>query len=52
MKRFALASALSVAALGLASATLAQAPQSPAPVTKPLPVGTCINMGNTLEPMT
>lgn len=52
MKRFAMASALSVAALGLASATLAQAPQSPAPVTKPLPVGTCINMGNTLEPMT
>ena len=52
MKRFAMASALSVAALGLASATLAQAPQSPAPVTRPLPVGTCINMGNTLEPMT
>lgn len=36
MKRFAMASALSVAALGLASAALAQAPQSPAPVTKPL----------------
>ena len=47
----AFASLLPLAALTLAP--LAAAPVAAAPaVTKPLPVGTCINLGNTLEPQT
>lgn len=49
MKRLALASALSAAAFGFAAMAPAQAPQAPSPAVRPLPVGTCINLGNTLE---
>ncbi len=54
MNRTGFASALCAAALvlGTTSQAQAQAPQSSVTVTKPLPVGTCVNMGNTLEPQT
>ncbi len=59
MKRSVIASALACATIGLAPLLQAQA-QVPAqvqapyasPATPPLPVGSCINLGNTLEPMT
>lgn len=51
MKRSMLAALLPAAAMTLAPISAATAAQ-PVAVTKPLPVGTCINMGNTLEPMT
>lgn len=49
MKALALISALALAAAGVASAGQAQ---TPVPKATPLPVGTCINLGNTLEPQT
>lgn len=42
-------SLLPLAALTLAPMTAPVAAAAPAAVTKPLPVGTCINLGNTLE---
>lgn len=51
MKRSMLAALLPMAAMTLAPIGSGLAAQ-PVAVTKPLPVGTCINMGNTLEPET
>lgn len=51
MKRSMLAALLPVAAMTFAPLAGAAAQPAP-PVTKPLPVGTCVNMGNTLEPQT
>lgn len=50
MKQSAKASLLALAALALVQPGHAQTPAENALATKPLPVGTCINLGNTLEP--
>ncbi|MFK4003533.1 glycoside hydrolase family 5 protein [Qipengyuania sp. NPDC077563] len=56
MKRFLLRSSLILCASSLATQSVAQtaanAPAASEAATDPLPVGTCINLGNTLEPET
>ena len=51
MKRFLLRSSMILCATSLATQSIAQTPSAPV-AEDPLPVGTCVNLGNTLEPET
>lgn len=52
MKPVSFASLLSAVAMVVGASAQAQSHGTAVPAAKPLPVGTCINMGNTLEPET